>query len=384
MKTQNATRDVRMVIALTTGYFLLVTAAGVRAGSVAVEGNMNIASNLTVLGNFTGGTNNTATGTLSFIGGGTQNRAGSYSVVGGGANNVASNAFSVIGGGSQNISSGYLSFVGGGGANTGSGYYSFVGGGLYNVSSGQASFVGGGANNKAGGNCSAIVGGSGNLAAGQYATVPGGYNGYADHDYTFVWADGTATHSSTNNEFTVHASNGFRFLGGDVTIDGKINLGGVVDPPGLLLDATTRAAIARRTAREVPPAKATGAMLFFNAATKRVEVYVASEGAFYNLDGKLITNITPPAIAGQSVTNYMIDADSGDVTPQISYRVPRWQVKDGYRFNRADGTFQAVTHTNVLQTVTHTDALGPVPSFILTNEVEVVRPATKTEALELR
>jgi len=134
---------------------------------------------------------------------------------------------------------------------------------------GTYSTVAGGGNCWATNDYSTVGGGRGNNANGICATVPGGRYGKADHDYTFVWADGTETYSSTNNEFTAHAANGFRLLGGDLTVDGKLNLGGVVDPPGLLLDATTRAAIARRTGREVPPAKANGAMLFFNAETKR-------------------------------------------------------------------------------------------------------------------
>jgi hypothetical protein len=48
------------------------------------------------------------------------------------------------------------------------------------------------------------------------ASSAGGSNAHADHDNTFVWADGTETHSTTNNEVTLYAANGYRLLGGPI------------------------------------------------------------------------------------------------------------------------------------------------------------------------
>jgi hypothetical protein len=48
------------------------------------------------------------------------------------------------------------------------------------------------------------------------ASSAGGSNAHADHDNTFVWADGTETHSRTNNEVTLYAANGYRLLGGPI------------------------------------------------------------------------------------------------------------------------------------------------------------------------
>jgi hypothetical protein len=48
-----------------------------------------------------------------------------------------------------------------------------------------------------------------------------GVDAEATHDSTFVWSDGTAIGSTTNNEFSVYASNGIRLLGGTITGNGS-------------------------------------------------------------------------------------------------------------------------------------------------------------------
>ena len=71
------------------------------------------------------------------------------------------------------------------------------------------------------------------VASGEYShaegvgTVAGGYAAHAagtyahtTNDYTYVWSDGTAVSSTTSNQFTVHAQNGIRLLGGPVEGDG--------------------------------------------------------------------------------------------------------------------------------------------------------------------
>ena len=148
----------------------------------------------------------------------------------------------------------------------------------------------------------------------------------------------------------------------DLTIDGKLTTGGSIDPPFMLLDAETRAGIARRVAREVAPSKQNGAAVFWNNETKRLEIYVASEGAFYNLSGNLITNIVPPSIAGVAVSQrFAIDPDTGQVITKQSQQAPRWQLKAGYGFDRTTGHF------------TYQDGPNAAPV-----------PVTREEAIELR
>ncbi len=126
----------------------------------------------------------------------------------------------------------------------------------------------------------------------------------------------------------------------DVEVDGKLNLYGGMDPPYLLLDSETRSNIAARVAREVPPSKQTGAALFWNSQTKQLEVYVASEGAYYSLAGQLLASINPPVAANATViSGYRIDPATGNIVQRQSMHTPRWQVKSGYRFDSLTGVF---------------------------------------------
>jgi hypothetical protein len=96
-------------------------------------------------------------------------------------------------------------------------------------------------------------------------------------------------------------------------------------------------------AREVPPSKRSGAALFWNSQTKRLEIYVASEGAFYDLNGKILAALGPPAIEGATVTRtFRIDPQTGTVVTRETLRVPRWQLKAGYRFDSRTGVFMRV------------------------------------------
>jgi hypothetical protein len=134
---------------------------------------------------------------------------------------------------------------------------------------------------------------------------------------------------------------------GDLSVDGKSSFNGGVDPPYLLLDSETRSSIANRVAREVPPSKQTGAALFWNAQAKQLEIYVASEGAFYGLNGKMLAAISPPAVDGARVlTSYRIDTATGTILSQESLQTPKWRLKRGYQFNRLTGEFTKVGTSN--------------------------------------
>ncbi len=54
-----------------------------------------------------------------------------------------------------------------------------------------------------------------------YASHASGENSNATNDNTFVWSDGTLISSTTNCQFTVHAINGIRLLGGPISGDGS-------------------------------------------------------------------------------------------------------------------------------------------------------------------
>ena len=184
----------------------------------------------------------------STVGGGHENIAtGQYSTVGGGAGNNANAQYSTVGGGRDNLSSGDYSTICGGEENTAQGNYSFVGAGLNNTAGGLYSTLSGGENNTASSDYSTISGGHGNTASADYSTVTGGRSNTASgqdsivsgggehiaagedswaggrkanagHKGAFVWADSSdaVRASNGNNTFSIYASGGVYFNGGDV------------------------------------------------------------------------------------------------------------------------------------------------------------------------
>ena len=214
-------------------------------GAIVGGGEFNTASAFgsTVGGGFL----NVASGGSSTVGGGDGNTADAdYAAVSGGRNNSASFLDSTVGGGNGNTASGGLSGFGGatvagGSGNTASGIFSAVGGGEANIVQGPDSVVGGGRTNIVNGESATIGGGQNNfvpaLASG--ATVPGGYGNTAggqysfaagrqakaNHDGTFVWADGafgfgSDMASTGENQFIARAGGHF-FLQSDSTLDNQ-------------------------------------------------------------------------------------------------------------------------------------------------------------------
>lgn len=227
-------------------------------------GSFNTASNGTAT--VSGGVENVANGQGATVGGGNDNIAGDYAatVAGGQGNQVqVGGGFSTIGGGGGNTIQGSGSFIGGGEnnliqSNSGpaiivGGYAniiqtnvgnSTIGGGDYNTIMANAnnSGIGGGVYNSIGNGVYAgtVGGGDGNSVGGSYSTVPGGYANYAGADFsfaagtvaqanhsgTFVWADASdfaGFASTTNNQFSVRALGGMRFVtgGAGMTLDGQ-------------------------------------------------------------------------------------------------------------------------------------------------------------------
>ena len=145
---------------------------------------------------------NLVTDTFGTVGGGNNNRAGDgagaindhpLNTVGGGGNNVASGNGATVAGGITNFSTGSRTTVGGGATNTAGG--------------GTAATVAGGESNQATGAWSAVPGGVNNIAAGSYSFAAGRH-ALANHDGSFVWADGSTANSVGSagvNQFIVRA-----------------------------------------------------------------------------------------------------------------------------------------------------------------------------------
>lgn len=169
-------------------------------------------------------------GDASAIGAGKYNTIESgFGVIGGGASNTitASNILAVIGGGlgncnSQSGKTNTGNVIGGGVFNTNLASMSVIAGGASNLITGEFSLVSGGLSNTASGDYSAVLGGISNVAYGQYS-LAAGRRAVAADNATFVWSDGStgAFVSTTNNQVSMLASNGFRFIGGPISGDGS-------------------------------------------------------------------------------------------------------------------------------------------------------------------
>lgn len=155
------------------------------------------------------------------VGGGIGNTAGDgnetlddhvlATVAGGSVNSARSYGF--VGGGYSNSTLSLAGVVAGGWDNTANGQYNTIGGGTGNVTNGNYSFVGGGQNNTASGSWSAVLGGANNVAS-AITAIALGTDAHANHSGTLVFGDGSgpAVSSTTFEQITMRAANGYRFF----------------------------------------------------------------------------------------------------------------------------------------------------------------------------
>jgi len=129
-------------------------------------------------------------------------------------------------------------------------------------------------------------------------------------------------------------------VGYGVGLFAKVLSSGGYDPPYVLYDKQTREQIIDRVKKEVYPDKQNGAALFFNADTKRLETYVASEGKFYDLQGN-VTYTMPkiePATTIYEAFHY-VDRQTGMVE---TWQIPvqdKYKVKKGFTIDKKTGKF---------------------------------------------
>lgn len=182
-----------------------------------------------------GGVSNIASNDFATVGGGEQNQAnGSHTTVGGGENNVASAGHANVAGGVNNVASGLCATVAGGGGGIASGSSATVGGGSGNTADGFYATVAGGWTSTASGEGATVPGGFMNTAAGDFSFASG-YRAKANHNGTFVWADGTdADFTSTGaSQFLIRASGGVGI--GTTSPMAKLHIAGTSLQDGVLL-----------------------------------------------------------------------------------------------------------------------------------------------------
>jgi len=142
------------------------------------------------------------------------------------------------------------------------------------------------------------------------------------------------------------------YCAGDLDVDGKIT-GSAIDPSFVLYDRETRQGIIELATATIPPNKQDGAALFFNKETKRLEIYVQSEGKFYDLQGNLIFSLPEPVVATTFKTRrYHLDTRTGEVRELQTVDAKRCRVKEGYKFDTETGKFYKLILDFVNQVVT--------------------------------
>lgn len=236
----------------------------------AVAGGMgNSASGASFIG---GGASNRTDANGATIGGGIQNIidfadggtiaggfdnhcSGDDSTIGGGRENSTVGQNCTVAGGRENGAGAHGATVGGGRGNAAHHEHTTIAGGYYNRCGGEYGTIGGGQGNEVDGTEATVGGGLQNTitAFGEWATIPGGFQNRAEglasfaagfrahalHRGAFVWADGTFSQvpiaqvrpfvSTTNNEFSVRAAGGVRFVTA-VDTNGTPTAGVSLDP----------------------------------------------------------------------------------------------------------------------------------------------------------
>jgi hypothetical protein len=113
----------------------------------------------------------------------------------------------------------------------------------------------------------------------------------------------------------------------------------ISDPAGILYEQQTRQEIIGLVKGAIPPDKQSGALLFFNKDTKRLETYVPGEGKFYDLQGNLIYTMTTIDVATEYKTLYYLDIMTGEVKERQEVVVDTYVIKKGFRLDGETGHF---------------------------------------------
>jgi len=124
-------------------------------------------------------------------------------------------------------------------------------------------------------------------------------------------------------------------------IVGKLTVEGSTDPPCVLFDCKTRKEIIDLANDYHPPSKQDGAAMFFNKETKLMEVYIQSEGKFYDLNGNLLETV---AVKKRNDTEkiYLFNRKTGEIEERQKLKKKKqdvWKIKRGLKFNKKTGEF---------------------------------------------
>jgi len=126
----------------------------------------------------------------------------------------------------------------------------------------------------------------------------------------------------------------------DVTIDNKLTVTGVTDPPAVLYDYATRRSTIALTKSQIPSDKLTGAMMFYNGETDQMELFFPTKGEFRSLATNKVLEVVEPIVAFDSIDSYYVDRNTGVVRKRQARKTREvYEVKDGYALDETTGKF---------------------------------------------
>jgi len=175
-----------------------------------------------------------------------------------------------------------------------------------------------------------------------YYSYPYGYFDDVEADFVYgYYLD--APYVRATDQLACYGSmgiSGFGLIGSYFVVGGKLTSCGGYDPPYVLYDRQARQDIIARVKSEVAPEKQAGAALFFNKETKRLEMYVPSEGKFYDLQGNVVyamPSIEVPTT--QYEPSYYLDDTTGEVRSWPKPAGDRYVIKAGFKLDGKTGQF---------------------------------------------
>ena len=137
------------------------------------------------------------------------------------------------------------------------------------------------------------------------------------------------------------AVNGLTTLCEDTVMFGDLSVYGTFyNSASCMYEQKSRDDIITYVKTEVPPDKQSGAAMFFNKDTKKIENYVASEGKFYDTEGNVIyqlDEIVEPTTKYETV--YHFDKATGQIISTQKAVADEYRIKTGYSLDSKTGKF---------------------------------------------
>ena len=174
-------------------------------------------------------------------------------------------------------------------------------------------------------------------------------------------------------------------IDGDLTVNGLI-YGEFASSPSAscMYEQKSRDDIITYVKTEVPPDKQSGAAMFFNKDTKKVESYVASEGKFYDTEGNVIhqlDEVVEPTTKYETV--YHFDKATGQIKSTQKAVEDEYRIKTGYSLDSKTGKFVNKENGNAVSREEALEIYAASEGKIYDLDHNFLRNADKKETAEI-